>query len=256
MGRLLCHLFIYVVLIMETPYIGTAAWTIPKNAAGGFGPEGSHLARYSQVLNAVELNSSFYREHQAKTYARWAQETPENFRFSVKLAKAFTHECGLKPDEGELLGSLENILHLGEKLGVLLVQLPPKQLFDRKLMERFYRLLREKISVPIVIEPRNQGWFSEESRRLWEKYQISKVIADPEKCQGQAINGLSYFRLHGSPLIYKSAYTPEYLQNLMNDMRSHERPWCIFDNTTFGYATENALSLTDAFHGTKGAHAS
>ena len=75
--------------------IGTAGWSVPSQYNGEMPAGGSHLERYARRLNAVEINSSFYRPHQRKTYERWAQSTPKGFRFSVKVPKAMTHEHGL-----------------------------------------------------------------------------------------------------------------------------------------------------------------
>src|ERR671911_3236047 len=82
--------------------IGTAAWSVPKEHAEPFPVTGSHLERYSAVLNAVEINSSFYRPHRTTTYERWAASVPESFRFAVKVPKSVTHERRLK-DAGDLL---------------------------------------------------------------------------------------------------------------------------------------------------------
>lgn len=77
--------------------------------------------RYAQRLNAAEINSSFYKPHQRKTYARWADSTPADFRFAVKLPKAMTHGQKLA-DCGALLDVFaEQVTGLGDKLGVLLV---------------------------------------------------------------------------------------------------------------------------------------
>src|SRR5690349_10468566 len=77
---------------MATVRIGTAGWSIPKPHAGHFPTAGSHLERYGAVLDAVEINSSFYRPHRPATYERWAASVPEDFRFAVKVPKAITHE--------------------------------------------------------------------------------------------------------------------------------------------------------------------
>ena len=69
-------------------YIGTAGWNVRKDAPAlflGDGPGGSsHLQRYARGMNCVEINSTFYREHQPKTWARWAATVPDDFRFAVK----------------------------------------------------------------------------------------------------------------------------------------------------------------------------
>jgi uncharacterized protein YecE (DUF72 family) len=64
-------------------YIGTAAWTIPKGYQDAFPKEGSHLVRYADRFDGVEINSSFYRPHRLSTYQRWADNVPEHFRFAV-----------------------------------------------------------------------------------------------------------------------------------------------------------------------------
>ncbi len=227
-------------------YAGTAAWNIPKIAAEHFPIEGSHLERYSLRLNAVEINSSFYKDHQAKSYKRWSQETPDNFRFSVKLNKRFTHECNLEIEEVDLMENLKAISELGEKWGVLLLQFPKSQDFNFDHMKIFYRTIRKVYTGPVVIEPRNMTWMSEASLSLIEQFNITKVIADPEKCPGELKGEIKYYRLHGSPEIYKSNYDDDYLKQLYEELnRATTDVWCIFDNTTFGYATNNAVTIKD-----------
>src|SRR4051794_14468863 len=112
--------------------IGTAGWKVPSLYLDQVRPGGSHLERYARRLNAVEINSSFYRPHRRTTYQRWAQCVPDDFRFSVKVPKAITHEADLT-DCGALLDRfVEEVMGLGDKLGVLLVQLPPKSALSRR----------------------------------------------------------------------------------------------------------------------------
>lgn len=114
----------------------------------------------------VEINSSFFKEYQAKTFARWAETVSEEFRFSVKLSKAFTHDCGFRPVASEVQASLENILQLEKKLGVILIQIPGKLEFNLKDAERFYRILRKCYEGPLELEPRNLTWVAPESQKL------------------------------------------------------------------------------------------
>jgi uncharacterized protein YecE (DUF72 family) len=72
-------------------YVGVAGWSISKEHAARFPVEGSHLERYAQVFNAVEINSSFYRPHRPQTYAPWAASVPDGFRFAVKMPREITH---------------------------------------------------------------------------------------------------------------------------------------------------------------------
>ena len=99
--------------------IGTAGWTIPKEFANRFPNDASHLQRYARVLTGVEINSSFYRPHQATTYRRWADETHSGLSFAVKMTKDFSHEKKLEVDQDELAEWLKPVAELGEKLGAL-----------------------------------------------------------------------------------------------------------------------------------------
>src|SRR5580658_6651180 len=106
--------------------IGTAGWSLPKGSVG----EGSRLERYSRVLCCAEINSSFYRPHRASTWARWAAETPADFRFSIKAPKTITHEARLCNVEVLLKAFLEQIEFLQEKAGPILFQFPPSYEFE------------------------------------------------------------------------------------------------------------------------------
>lgn len=225
-------------------YIGTAAWTIPKNELESFPQEGTHLERYSKVFNAVEINTSFYKDHLPKSYAKWAAVTPEEFRFSVKLNQRFTHTCD-EISMIELSDNLEVIAHLEEKWRVLLVQFPAGKNFNEERMSKMYKIIRKRFDGIVAVEPRNLTWTAKESLALMNEYNITKVLADPEKCPGIYMGEEKYYRLHGSPEIYRSNYTDEYLDDLHQELNAQPSEcWCIFDNTTFGHATSNALTLT------------
>jgi uncharacterized protein YecE (DUF72 family) len=218
---------------------------------GRFSPEGTHLERYAGFFSAVEINSSFYREHMPATYAKWSACVPDDFRFAVKLSREFTHITRLEEAGTKLKESLAAIAHLGEKWGVLLVQLPPSLIFQEMKVESFIGELRDSYEGDIAWEPRHITWASEEAAKLFEKYEISRVFADPEPCPTPPalrarMELFKYIRLHGTPEIYKSRYSPEMIELFAETIRgTKKQSWCIFDNTTFGYATENAMELTN-----------
>ncbi|MEA2993832.1 MAG: hypothetical protein QOD40_2752, partial [Alphaproteobacteria bacterium] len=191
-------------------WIGTAGWTVPSRYAGEVPPGGSQLERYARRLNAVEINSSFHRPHQRKTYERWARSTPDGFRFAVKMPKAMTHEAKLV-DCGALLDRfVTEVAGLGDKLSVLLIQLPPKFVFDERATDGFLRDLRRRIDRPVVLEPRNASWFTPEVDAWLADRQVSRVAADPARVADAGKpggwNGLVYYRWHGAPRIYFSDY--------------------------------------------------
>jgi uncharacterized protein YecE (DUF72 family) len=231
--------------------IGTAGWSVPSQYLNQVPPGGSHLERYSRCLNAVEINSSFYRPHRRTTYQRWAQSVPDGFRFSVKVPKAITHEAGLA-DCGALLDRfVDEVTGLGDKLGVLLVQLPPTSALSKRIANRFFRDFRARIDIDIVLEPRHASWFAPAVDDWLVKRCIARVAADPARVAGAGEPGgwnkLAYYRWHGSPRIYYSDYGAAALAALrrrLEDDRAHaSSAWCIFDNTTSGAALGNALEL-------------
>src|SRR5260370_16441635 len=140
-----------------TVRVGCAGWGLADGGAGPFPGEGTHLARYSQVLTCVEINSSFYRPHRADTYARWRDSVPSTFRFSVKIPKAITHDARLAGCEPLLDIFFESTTQLGSTLGCLLVQLPPSLAFDPDTAETFFTSMLERANIPIALEARHQS---------------------------------------------------------------------------------------------------
>jgi uncharacterized protein YecE (DUF72 family) len=230
--------------------IGCAGWNIPNESASQFAAEGSHLQRYSQTLNAVEINSSFYRPHKDKTWERWAQTVPANFRFSVKAPKTITHEARLQCGSELLSPFLDQIGFLENKLGPILVQLPPSLAFEPVTAEKFLEMVRKNYSGDIAWEPRHPTWFLESAHQMLKQFKIARVAADPACVPNAAQPGgdesLAYFRLHGSPRLYYSEYSGDFLETLATQLKELARSkqvWCIFDNTALGFATQNALEL-------------
>lgn len=231
--------------------IGTAGWSIPRHCAAEFPSEGSSLSRYSANLNAAEINSSFHRPHRQSTWERWRDSVPSNFRFSVKMSKVITHDRRLV-DCKELINEfLAQAEALGDKLAVLLVQLPPKLVFDPQLASSFFSALTERTIVQIACEPRHASWFSPESGKLFERFEVAQVAADPSICEAAASpggwSGLRYWRLHGSPAIYRSSYMGRletYAVKLEDEVRAGREVWCIFDNTASSAGTGDAYALT------------
>jgi uncharacterized protein YecE (DUF72 family) len=236
--------------MMRSPIrIGTAGWNVPSLYLDRVPSGGSHLERYARHLNAVEINSSFYRPHRHATYQRWAQSVPAGFRFAVKVPKAITHESGLA-DCGALLDRfLAEVTGLGDKLGVLLVQLPPKSALKKRVADSFFRNLRARIDADVVLEPRHASWFAPGVDDWLVQRNIARVAADPAPVEGAGEpggrHGLAYYRWHGSPRIYYSDYDAAALAALEQRLgEDHARAvWCIFDNTAAGAALGNALEL-------------
>ncbi len=242
-------------------YVGCAGWSLPRDAQRHFPAEGTHLARYAARFPAVEINSSFYRPHRPATYARWAVTVPPGFRFSVKLPRSITHERRLTDADSGLGPALDTFLAgpaaLGPAFGCLLVQLPPSLAFDPTTAEAFFAALRARYAGPIAAEPRHATWFDAEADRLLDTWRVARVAADPARAPAAARPGgwpgTVYYRLHGSPRTYYSAYDAPFLDALADALATRLRTaaagaasaWCIFDNTASGAATMNALGLLE-----------
>jgi uncharacterized protein YecE (DUF72 family) len=231
--------------------IGTAGWSIPKQQAAEFPGEGTHLERYARRFSSVEINSSFYQPHMPATYARWSASVPPGFRFAVKLPREISHLRRLVAVTEPLDRFLAEIAALGDRLGPLLVQLPPSFRYDETLVGAFLEILRARLDGDVVCEPRHPSWFAESVDGMLTRFQVARVMADPAPAPRAAVPGgwpgISYRRLHGSPKMYYSGYSTEFLDltaRAMRDTAANTREsWCIFDNTADGKAAEDALSL-------------
>jgi uncharacterized protein YecE (DUF72 family) len=201
------------------------------------------------VFNAVEINSTFRRSHRATTYERWASQVPANFKFSIKTPKSVTHQARLLDSEAPIDAFLNEVTHLGDKLGPLLLQLPPSLAFALDVVDPACRRLSQGGRFAIACEPRHASWFGPEVDRWLADRRIARVASDPARHPGAGEpggwRGLSYYRLHGSPRMYYSSYSPDALAALREQLEHDEagEKWCIFDNTASGAAASNALAL-------------
>ena len=236
-----------------TAVIGTAGWGIASRHAGPFPADGSALQRYAARFAGVEINSSFYRPHRPETWRRWAEAVPEPFRFAVKLPRAITHERRLVDCDAPAEAFLEAVRGLGGKLAVILVQLPPKFAFDAGLVESFFQSLTQRAPARIACEPRHPSWFGCDADRLLASLGVARVAADPAVVPAAALpggwRGLAYWRLHGSPITYRSSYDEarldSYAAHIGGELDAGREAWCMFDNTLSAFATANALALME-----------
>jgi uncharacterized protein YecE (DUF72 family) len=230
--------------------IGTAGWSISK-AADAFGAGDSTLMRYATRFAGVEVNSSFHRPHRPTTWTRWAESVPADFRFAVKLPKTITHERKLAGCADLVARFLEETQGLGSKLAVLLVQLPPKLAFAAGPAEDFLADLARRSAARLACEPRHPSWFEAGADGLLDRLGVARVAADPavvpDAAQPGGWRGLAYWRLHGSPRIYRSAYAEGQLDAYAGAIRAElgagRDAWCMFDNTASSAAIGNALAL-------------
>jgi uncharacterized protein YecE (DUF72 family) len=145
-------------------YAGTSGYSY-KEWIGSFYPEGikadAMLAYYAVHLPAVEINNTFYRMPRTQVLEGWADAVPNDFRFAIKASRRITHEHRLV-DAGEATTYLARKLEaLGEKLGVVLFQLPPYLKKDCERLRAFLDVVPS--SIPAAFEFRDASWFDDET---------------------------------------------------------------------------------------------
>lgn len=235
-------------------YVGCAGWSIRREHKPFFPAEGTHLQRYSKRLNCVEINSCFYKSHKPQTYEKWATAVDPTFRFSVKLDRSITHEHGLHNCEPLLDKFLSEVQMLGAQLGPILVQLPPKLMYEPAVVKSFFKEFRRRYAGQVLCEPRHRTWFTASVLSNLAEWRVGLVAADPAVNPSGLVPGADlhaiYYRMHGHPKMYESNYEDEELDVLRSTLLEQQSTnqdseiWCIFDNTALGCAVENALTLT------------
>ncbi len=189
--------------------IGTSGYSY-KEWKGGFYPQdlaaADMLSYYARKLGTVEINNTFYRLPTAKLLEGWASQVPEDFRFVLKVSQKITHFKRLKGVEQETGYLLNAVPALGDKLGALLVQLPPNLPRDEERLAAFLGLLPPGIRA--ALEVRNPSWRQPGVFALLEKHGVALVVSQTDEQPDPEIVRTApwgYLRLR------KSSYEPDEL---------------------------------------------
>jgi uncharacterized protein YecE (DUF72 family) len=144
-------------------WVGTSGYSY-KEWKGSFYPDDlaakDMLRHYATKLPSVEINNTFYRLPRTTVLETWAEQVPERFRFAIKASRRITHMKRLKEAQDETSYLLKTLDALGERLGVVLFQLPPNMKKDVERLRAFLELLME--DEPAVFEFRHESWFDDE----------------------------------------------------------------------------------------------
>jgi uncharacterized protein YecE (DUF72 family) len=173
--------------VMSNLYMGCAVWSFP-GWTGDIFPPGTrskkYLHVYSHYFPAVEGNTTFYAVPQPKIIDRWYNETPDDFRFCLKLPRDYTHSGLLLPQLEKAYAFLDLVSNLQEKLALVFIQLPPKYhagYFD-DLADFLTELSADNI--PLALEVRHPDWFEPENaadlQDLLAHTQMDQVILDTQ----------------------------------------------------------------------------
>ncbi|MES2454844.1 MAG: DUF72 domain-containing protein [Bacteroidota bacterium] len=243
-------------------YLGTSGLLLPvKNKL--FYPEEfkekSRLCFYGSLMNSIEINSSFYKVPMASTVRKWADEVPEDFRFTFKLFKEITHNKGLAFDPDTLSRFMQVIDAAAEKKGSLLVQFPGSVRMDNfNQLKRLVAALRDHDpdnNWDIALEFRHVSLYQDEVYGLLEDFGMAMVIQDkPPAITPMLETELPYvyLRFHGPGGSYRGAYEDDLLYEYagyIKDWIAEGKTIYTYFNNTMGAAIANLFTLKDLVSG-------
>ena len=232
--------------------IGTSGWTY-AHWRGTFYPAGTRqqdlLAAYADRFESVEINNTFYNLPSAETVATWRAQTPADFRFAAKASRYLTHMKKLK-HPGEPLERLFGCIDgLGDKLGPVLFQLPPRWRMNPDRLESFIEALPG--GRRYAFEFRDASWHHRRILELLAQRRAAFCIFDLAGLRSpiEATADFVYLRLHGPGGPYQGSYDGRTLSGWARRMlgwsRAGKDVYCYFDNDQKGYAPRDALRLKE-----------
>jgi uncharacterized protein YecE (DUF72 family) len=162
-----------------TTWVGTSGWQY-KDWRGRFYPERlpqtKWLEHFVTQFDTVELNNAFYRLPERETFEAWRQRTPDGFVMAVKASRYLTHIKRLKDPEEPVERLMGRAEALGDRLGPILLQLPPNLKAEPELLDRTLRCF--PAAVRVAVEPRHESWWTGEVRGVLERRGATLCWAD------------------------------------------------------------------------------
>src|SRR3954454_18501091 len=157
--------------------IGTSGWQY-RHWRNTFYPHGVAQVRWLEYYAArfatVESNAAFYRLPEAATFAAWARRTPDDFVMAVKASRYLTHILRLTEPEEPVALLVERARNLGNKLGPVLIQLPPTFQADvgrlRATLDAFPPDMR------LAVEFRHDSWYTDEVEQLLREHSVALCL--------------------------------------------------------------------------------
>jgi uncharacterized protein YecE (DUF72 family) len=189
---------------------------------------------YCEHFATLELNVTFYRFPQLSFLQNWHQKSLEHFRFSVKAPKAITHFKQFH-DSASMISDFYETINSGlqEKLGPVLFQMPPSFSFDEERLERILKNMNPSFNN--VAEFRHESWWREDVYKALAERNITFCGMSHPKLPDDVIKNTSsvYYRFHGVPDLYRSPYSKDFLQKIVNAVKDHphvKEGWFYFNN--------------------------
>lgn len=235
-----------------TVRVGTSGWSY-DHWVGVLYPPGMpparRLARYAEVFDTVELNASFYRWPKDSTFTGWRDQLPDGFTMSVKAHRGLTHYRRLAAPEPWIVRFERCWQLLGDRRGVLLVQLHPDQRRDDARLDSFLGSVPAFIRV--AVELRHPSWNDPAVYAVLTSHRAAYVVMSGAglPCIPQATTDLVYVRMHGPDpdSMYAGSYPEKDLRwwaGLIAEWDNDDRDvWMYFNNDPHGHAVRDALLL-------------
>jgi uncharacterized protein YecE (DUF72 family) len=235
---------------MARIHIGTSGWQY-RHWRGTFYPERvkgvALLPFYARHFRSVEVNTTFYRLARPGAAARWRQQVPSDFVFACKGSRFITHMKKLKDPETSLPRFLAAIAGLGEKLGPILFQLPPRWGPDLERLDAFLAALPP--GHRYAFELRDEGWIVPATLDLLARRNAAFCAYDIAGRQSpvETTADFAYVRLHGPGAAYQGSYDDRVLEGWAERLEAWRAggrdAYCYFDNDEKAYAVQDALRL-------------
>jgi uncharacterized protein YecE (DUF72 family) len=241
---------------MGQVHIGTSGWHY-DHWLGPFYPQGFPKSRflqfYAERFRAVEINNSFYRLPERDTFLQWGRTVPDGFLFAVKASRYITHMKKLKEPEESISNFMERAGGLGDRLGPVLFQLPPRWKANPERLATFLEAL--PAGHDYVFEFRDHSWFDERVYDLLRQHGAGLCIHDMDGQLTPKIvtSPLIYVRFHGPGRRYAGKYSSDELRRWADAFSGWTAEGrtvhCYFNNDELGYAIENARDLRELLDG-------
>lgn len=231
----------------STIRIGTSGYQY-KHWKGDFYPKdlavNDWFNYYGGHFDTVEINNTFYKMAPAETFAEWKEVAPKDFCYAIKYSRYGTHLKKLKDPKDHVNYFMDRVSHLGDFLGPILVQLPPKWKRNIKRLEDFLKETPEGLRW--AVEVRDPDWLHEELYNLLKAHDTALVIHDMIPHHPRVItSNWIYMRFHGEN--YQGSYSNDELEEIADDIRDHgshgRDVYVYFNNDLGGHAIRNAQTL-------------
>jgi uncharacterized protein YecE (DUF72 family) len=210
-------------------------------------PQKKWFEFYTRHFKTIELNVTFYRFPKLKFLQNWFDQSPDDFRFSVKAPKAITHFKQFH-DTAEMISSFYDTIDQGlkGKLGPVLFQMPPRFHYEEERLQRMMNSLDNHFMN--VVEFRHESWWRPDVFQQLASHQISFCgMSYPGLPDEVVVNSPSiYYRFHGVPDLYRSPYSPAFLQRVIDTIKRSDIPqqgWFYFNNDYDAVGVANAKEM-------------